>query len=897
MYGDKIYLTGVHTKTGASVTQELTVGTEQALDTIEVAGFVKKNTTKLEKTLPADFKSGEWYLLFNAYDQNGCLIQAGGLADTDVSIISDNVLVVSSVKGVQETPISIDDVEYNAILVEPGIKVSDGGAVKLTAIALRTGNKTEYDCIVGVDQVIVSFTMSAPAEVVADGDSVEIPFEALDEDGNKVTNFVTLAKHKTFNALSFSVGGEGNLVLAEQADGSAKLTYVDEEIGWADSRATDGIDRPVSLTAIVVGGDTDNQMISISDKRRPDAIKDVDLDDVYVEGAEIDLDIDDITFYDQYNVVMTAAKAAAFFAADRYTGSTDFNGYNFTVQATYTGNGGLYVPDEENGQPYVAPDDGIEESGELLTTAVKTGWILSNNNTIANLGFGGQEGNNDPTVFATENVVSSRTNEGFKFEIVKIKSADIGADDQLEKFEVTSRMKSKTFTIVDIKAVKNFTIKDLGTLYIGTGTVTADGKIASDNDTQTALYDDDLDAFAIEEGITLGIGAEAENDYQKAVVVTGTYNGKTVTVPWTYFTAAGNKVAAGVNGDADGWIINQLIPLDEDENSATYAPNGLTIEDLYDKTSARGVAKLGSDTIKATIWDAWGEALDPDTALDLEAAIEIAPLKGVDEVGELDGAAEADDMRDTDNPTDYSTDKTYAQAIEAINARLAALAAINPADYNAAGAEDADLSEQAAAAIAAETNELLVARALLQADLLPAVVDTASVTVSLSDQDPKAASFSGLEDAYTIAPALTGINEDTIEDELEDVVVLDQYGIQVMAGVDTPVDITLVNKKVNNITENTSGYVDDNFTTTGNNSLIIGINGAERGDTFTLTLSYEDIEASTAITVGADEWAIIDKNKNWYITDETVEDEDGNDVPVGLKATLEAQRKAILDIA
>ena len=790
VYGEKIYVTGVHTKTGKSVTAELTVGTEQALDTIAIEGFVKKNTTTLLKTIPAEFRTGEYYLLFNAYDQSGCLLQAGGITDGDISILPDNVLVISAVKGVQDTPITIGEVDYNAVLVEPGIKVEDGGQVTLKAIALRTGKTNEYPCTVNMGRVVKSFTMLPPEGIVADGDKVNIPFDARDEDGEPITDFVTLAKNKTFNALSFSVGGEGHLILAEDDNGDALLSYVDEQFGWDDARATDGIDRPVYLTAIVVNGDGSNEQLSISDKRRPDGIKKAAFDDVYVEGAEIGLASADLTFIDQYNEEMKPETAAAFFAANKYTGGSDFAGYHFSVKATYTGNGGLYV-DKDNDAltPYTKGND------TLLTTKEATGWVLENGNTINNLGFGAVADVNGAKVWTTQDVTSSRSNEGFKFEIVKAKDGETG---DIEKYETTSRSKTAVFTVVDISKIKNFTVGELGTAYLGKDavtasgtTITADEKISEES--LKALHGDELVAF----GSPVATGLTKQTDYMPKVTVSGTYGGKEVKIPSVYFTAAGNKVAAAAENPSDAytWLIDTIIPYDAED-----AENGLTIQDLYQKTTAQGTWKLGEDTIKAKI--------------------------------------------------------------TTIYADVASGGAIN---IKALPKEDRE------------------------------VVDTASASIYLSDQAPKPSYFGAFADEYTFNPILTTYNGtyggigavDSIDEKLAKVFVYDQYDVKFTDEHKAAVGIRKISKKISDIEENTAtGYVEDNLTVENNNDTDCGItSGAELGDTFTLTLIYGTLEDSAFVTIGADWSAQIVDGTNHY-TEEN-----------GLKDVLEAQRKAILNIA
>ena len=99
-YGDQIFITGVYTKTGKTVQKTLTVGTEQALNSIEMKGFVKKGTTEILSTLPADFKAGTYYMIFKALDQNGCPLDAANYKD-EVTFISDNILLSASVSNLK----------------------------------------------------------------------------------------------------------------------------------------------------------------------------------------------------------------------------------------------------------------------------------------------------------------------------------------------------------------------------------------------------------------------------------------------------------------------------------------------------------------------------------------------------------------------------------------------------------------------------------------------------------------------------------------------------------------------------------------------------------------------------------------------------------------------------
>ena len=164
--------------------------------------------------------------------------------------------------------------------------------------------------------------MSLPGKVVADGETVEIPFEAYDQNGDKITNFVTLARNEQFNALTFNAS-QGKLKLSEKDDGTAKLEYIDDtdddtdDTPWASSTATDGIDRVVSLTSIVVGGNNSTLMLNIQDKARPEGIKSVNIPSVVVERGTFDIEISGIIFVDQYGREMKTEDAEAFFDASK----------------------------------------------------------------------------------------------------------------------------------------------------------------------------------------------------------------------------------------------------------------------------------------------------------------------------------------------------------------------------------------------------------------------------------------------------------------------------------------------------------------------------------------------------------------------------------------------------
>ena len=839
IYGNKIYVTGVNAKTGANVTKELPVGAEQNLDKVVMAGFVKKGTSEIVEALPADFKSGEWYMVFQALDQNGNVLAADTYGDGDVTFISDNVLVVKELTTFAANPITVKGEEYKGVFVTPGIKVADGGEVTVTAIANKTGTKTDMNFVVGEDPVLVSFSLGAPSGIVADGDSVEIPFTALDADGNTITNFRTLAKQKTFNTLTFSAS-EGDLTLAEQLDGTAKLTWTDKEMLWTDSQTTDGLDRPISLTAIVVGGETDNEMISVSDKRRPDAIAAIDANSVYVEGDEISFtNTDTFRFYDQYGALLgdDFGDDNGFFAADAANNlkGSDFANHHFGVRVTYAGSGKM-VYDNTTGI-----DDDDADPGKY--TVLETG--------------------DDVTYDTATDIQSAATGEGFKFEIVSIKDDDY-ANHTAKDWDAVSTSKYFPMTVVDITQVKNFKMNDLGTYYVGGltfgGVTTGDGVWEGD-------MDDLRDGTADADEATIWnndawVAAHLDKaDYDKTIKVTGTYNGSSVTVPVSYmdYAAVGGKLTVGPNDAGTKALITSA------------ANEVIKASELYDKTSAVGASKLGSETIKATIKKIYSDesiGAEQDIALTVvkdgyAAAIEaLANGAGVDAIVAAAVEEDADAIPENTLLTD-----AYALAVAANAGIDLAIAAIEE--------KGLDNEDGAVEALGAAKAANLAKVTLGENDALPEnfgvvvngpVYDTASGEVKFSDQKPKAAEIVGVAESYTFTPHDTEIDETTlgyITAELDigedaTVYVIDQYGVFLSD------DVIF---RVTDVAESAEGYAENNFKVAGNDSADVVIEGAERQDTFTLIVSYaddENISTTTAITVGADELATIVNDDNSF---------------------------------
>ena len=597
VYNEKIYVTGVHIKTGKVTSETLTVGTKQSLDSIEMVGFLKKGTSdiiKPEEKLPKDFKSQEYYLLFHALDQNGNPIDADQVSKEDVTFTSDNVLVVKEItfdNTTEKKGFTVKGEEYNGIFITPGIKVSEGGEVNVSAIANKTGRTTKLNFIVGDDPVPVSFDIDAPSGIVADGDKdIVIPFTALDQHQKPITNFRALAKQEIFNTLSFNAS-EGTLTLAETDSGAAELTWTDDakyivgtvnpvtgqvtHSAWNESATTDDIDRPISLTVVVVGGEADNQMMYVSDKRRPNAIADVNLDDVVVEGKEdIAFTLGSFQYYDQYGKIITGTDdkkvygdGSGFFKAakDKELKNLGFKDYDFGVRIENAGTGKVVW----NNGTTIKSNENLDGNPNPKKAVVTAAGVATNTATYK----------------TTLDIKSVASGEGFKFDIAKIDTTKVPGELTYNKpsdWESVSPSKYQALTVVDITQVKNLAIDDLHTFYTGELPITGDGIIAAE----------ELDNLKATDTYYVTDPVATPTTHKQHVVVKGVYGGSPVTIPDKYYTIEAKmlKDEAGNDNIFDHTVAGKI-----------------ALSDLYDKTSANGTTKPANDEVKATIYKMYGD--------------------------------------------------------------------------------------------------------------------------------------------------------------------------------------------------------------------------------------------------------------------------------------------------
>ena len=387
-YGTEIHVTAVCIKDGTTVTDNKTlkIGEMQAIDKVEYKGFSKrsyhdrtldrKNVKDIQDTVPADFATKTWTLLYQAYDQNGNMLEpakdnvSSAKEGAKLTFISDQpTLVMNDFEDGEIYKVNEGEVtaEYSSVNIEPGMYIDRETEVGLKAISTRTGQKNEQKFTIDGTQRLQSFKIETPSHIVADGDVTDLPFTAIDTAGNPVTDYKTIARSS--NTLSFSAS-EGTIELTQGNKGEAVLKWYDADkyrfVLDANGRKAepeqrinpymdgvnngiiinDNVDRTISLTAVVTGKESasNTTTLAVSDMRRPHSIENVnfgtDGNDMVIAGfekQEVGI-VSDMAYIDQYgqplpnnvDVYGTDNRASLFWDAAKLG---RIRGYDYSIRA------------------------------------------------------------------------------------------------------------------------------------------------------------------------------------------------------------------------------------------------------------------------------------------------------------------------------------------------------------------------------------------------------------------------------------------------------------------------------------------------------------------------------------------------------------------------------------
>ena len=921
-YGTDLHVTAVCIKDGTTVTDNKTlkIGEIQAIDKIEYKGFSKrsyhdrtldrKNVKDIQDTVPADFATDTWALLYQAYDQNGNMLEpakdnvSSAKEGAKLTFISDQpTLVMNDFEDgeIYKVNEGEETIEYSSVNIEPGMYIDRETEVGLKAISTRTGQKNEQKFTIDGTQRLQSFKIETPSHVVADGDVTELPFTAIDTAGNPVTDYKTIARSS--NTLSFSAS-EGTIELTQGDKGEAVLKWYDADkyrfVLDANGNRTNGafnpymdganngiiindnVDRTISLTAVVTGKESasNTTTLAVSDMRRPHSIQDVrfgvDGNDMVIAGFERqEVNIaDDITYIDQYgqtlvnDVYGTNNRPQMFWNAAK-TGN--IRGYNYSIRAkqlsgNYTvfasmsgsssgGNNSNSVNDQVTDNIWGGTSNSNSSSSAVNPDVINIQDLWSKQGVL-DIHHNARYARTNSAAIDKSELISKVSNATVSYSIVESEKTNNSSYNDIGK------TRTETYTIVPLSEVSDFTIQ---TVKDKLGIITTyssypNGSYIRDIGGEDSARD------------TMGKPAEAY------------VNGESGT------TTSAIKIATNQNTARNWW---ENLPANKIEVKAKYQGSTLTVPFMYIRSTDDGPwskPEIDGTTIKdssnnnVTVNNyrktVSGSALNLASDNDSLKADYYGSSKYVcklDSNGAVSGY-------DKDNNNVVKSKAKYNSSIDGINKdfiRWEDLYDVNTARYTR---KDANLALQLFIAPNPDSPYTTLdsngARIPSKNETNNSyIIDNNSVRhyiynehpvvekrITISDAPAQPANIEFLDKTILWRPSMAAIENDTLINGQpwdKKIRVYDQYG-QINDGG------RKVLYTVSDYTENSDGRKEKNYTIDKNGQNGSVIKGIELGDSYTLTANLENsgLTARATITAGGDNAAKIVSNKVMSESDE-----------------------------
>ncbi len=209
------------------VTTNATLSVSQATGIISQLKL-KKLTSPNDDDFNASNSTGQWYIDYEALDASGNpttsyeLIEAGVLQINAGPYLKAEI--VKDPKDNKKAAISvrINDENKDLFAVDMEIPIT---------VVLKNGKPETMSVTLKIGSRVDSITLYAPAETVASGERVIIPFVAYDRDGKQITSHTKINEDVTF-----SVTNGKHELIKNSSDGSAALAIdVNEVVGNQNS--------------------------------------------------------------------------------------------------------------------------------------------------------------------------------------------------------------------------------------------------------------------------------------------------------------------------------------------------------------------------------------------------------------------------------------------------------------------------------------------------------------------------------------------------------------------------------------------------------------------------------------------------------------------------------------
>lgn len=260
--GDMIAVTGINASTNTVISKVITIADVAVSDSLSFGSVYHKDGKPFSGVTPV----GEFALLVNGMDQYGKALTADEI-NAGFIFTSSNPAVLT----IDEVVAGLGaDKDKLGLKFTDGGSYSKGGTVIITAISKATGKVAQYEVKVAAAPALAAFNMSAPAEMIAANETVEIPFTAVDQFGNALTKYDELNGKVTFSSseklklekgkdgvavLKYTAGAKGFDVQVATVPATGKVSQLNIDVKEAAYAATIESLKDVNTT-VAVGGKT-----------------------------------------------------------------------------------------------------------------------------------------------------------------------------------------------------------------------------------------------------------------------------------------------------------------------------------------------------------------------------------------------------------------------------------------------------------------------------------------------------------------------------------------------------------------------------------------------------------------------------------------------------------------
>lgn len=211
--GDTTIVTIIHGSTAVFTTGTLTVADPATVASVALSELKNKDNKVLR--IGTNLTDNVFAFDVTAKDQYGNTIGTDTVLESDLMVVpSNSAITYDFVSSTSSAPAKLK------LLAVP----ASAGTYTITVIAKSNGASAVVSFKVEENVALASLTMSAPADILVKGESVYVPFTAIDQYGNALTKFDDITGKVTFTVADADAVNPCTAVLDKNnLDGTARI--------------------------------------------------------------------------------------------------------------------------------------------------------------------------------------------------------------------------------------------------------------------------------------------------------------------------------------------------------------------------------------------------------------------------------------------------------------------------------------------------------------------------------------------------------------------------------------------------------------------------------------------------------------------------------------------------